>query len=45
MSKRKQRHEEHVNLERWLVSYADFVTLLFIVFLILFSMSAVDAQK
>jgi chemotaxis protein MotB len=46
MSRRKRKHEEgHVNLERWLVSYADFITLLFIVFLILFSMSAVDAKK
>ncbi|ERI07527.1 flagellar motor protein MotB [Aneurinibacillus aneurinilyticus] len=45
MSRKKQKHDDHVNLERWLVSYADFVTLLFIVFLILFSMSAVDAQK
>ncbi|MBJ3773623.1 flagellar motor protein MotD, partial [Klebsiella pneumoniae] len=44
MSRKKQKHDDHVNLERWLVSYADFVTLLFIVFLILFSMSAVDAQ-
>jgi chemotaxis protein MotB len=45
MAKKKHKHEEHVNLERWLVSYADFITLLFIVFLILFSMSAVDAAK
>lgn len=26
---KKPRHEEHENLERWLVSYADFITLLF----------------
>lgn len=45
MSRKKQKHEGHVNLERWLVSYADFMTLLFIVFLVLFSMSAVDASK
>ena len=25
---RKKKHEEHVNHERWLVSYADFITLL-----------------
>jgi chemotaxis protein MotB len=45
VSRKKHKHEEHVNLERWLVSYADFVTLLFIVFLILFSMSAIDVKK
>lgn len=43
--KRKHKHPEHVNMERWLVSYADFITLLFILFLILFSMSQVDNQK
>ena len=26
---RKKKAEEHENLERWLVSYADFITLLF----------------
>ncbi|UKI40741.1 MAG: hypothetical protein L6V95_11465 [Candidatus Melainabacteria bacterium] len=26
---KKKKHEEHENLERWLVSYADFMTLLF----------------
>ncbi|WCK54980.1 flagellar motor protein MotB [Aneurinibacillus sp. Ricciae_BoGa-3] len=45
MSRKKQKHEDHVNLERWLVSYADFITLLFVVFLILFAMSSVDAAK
>jgi len=43
--RRKKKHPEHVNMERWLVSYADFITLLFILFLILFSMSQVDNQK
>jgi len=45
MSRKRQKHDGHVNLERWLFSFAVFVTLLFIFFLILFSMSAVDAQK
>jgi chemotaxis protein MotB len=46
--KRKQRHEEpeeHVNHERWLVSYADMLTLLFVLFVVLFSMSSVDQRK
>jgi chemotaxis protein MotB len=40
-----EEHEEHVNHERWLVSYADMVTLLMVVFIILFSMATVDARK
>jgi chemotaxis protein MotB len=45
VARKKHKHDGHVNLERWLVSYADFITLLFIVFLILFSMSAIDSRK
>ena len=37
--------EEHENHERWLVSYADMLTLLFVLFVVLFSMSQVDANK
>ncbi|HVC21307.1 MAG TPA: flagellar motor protein MotB [Vicinamibacterales bacterium] len=36
---------EHSNHERWLVSYADFVTLLFAFFTTMYAMSHVDAQK
>lgn len=42
---RKKKHPGHVNMERWLVSYADFVTLLFILFIILFSFSQLDKEK
>jgi chemotaxis protein MotB len=43
---KKHKHEEgHINAERWLVSYADFMTLLFILFIILFSFSQIDAKK
>jgi chemotaxis protein MotB len=42
---RKQKHEEHVNHERWLVSYADFITLLFAFFVTLYAISQVDAKK
>lgn len=42
---RKQKHPEHVNHERWLVSYADFITLLFAFFTTLYAISTVDAKK
>jgi chemotaxis protein MotB len=40
-----EEHEEHVNHERWLVSYADMLTLLFVLFVVLFSMSSIDQKK
>ncbi len=42
---KKHKHEEHVNHERWLVSYADFITLLFAFFVILYALSEVDKNK
>lgn len=42
---RKKKHEEHVNHERWLVSYADFITLLFATFVALFAISNADMEK
>jgi len=46
MFKRKKKHEEeHENLERWLVSYADFITLLFAFFVTMYSISRVDGKK
>ena len=43
---RKQEHEgEKENGERWLLTYADLITLLMIFFVVLYSMSKVDAQK
>jgi chemotaxis protein MotB len=42
---RKHEEEEHENHERWLVSYADMVTLLFCLFVVLFAMSQVDKMK
>lgn len=42
---RKKKNAEHVNHERWLVSYADFITLLFAFFVVLFSSSQVDKRK
>jgi chemotaxis protein MotB len=42
---RRHKKEEHVNNERWLVSYADFITLLFAFFTSLYAISTVDARK
>ena len=41
----KKKHPEHVNHERWLVSYADFITLLFAFFVVLFASSKSDKKK
>jgi len=42
---RKKRAEEHENHERWLVSYADFITLLFAFFVVMYSISSVNEGK
>jgi chemotaxis protein MotB len=42
---RKPKHEEHENHERWLVSYADFITLLFAFFTVLYATSQTDQKK
>lgn len=42
---RRKKHEEHENLERWLVSYADFITLLFAFFVVMYSVSQVNEGK
>lgn len=42
---RKKKHPEHVNHERWLISYADFITLLFAFFVVMFAVSKVDSNK
>lgn len=41
----KKKHPEHVNHERWLVSYADFITLLFAFFVVLFASGQSDKKK
>ncbi len=42
---RRHRHEEEVNHDRWLISYADFITLLFAFFVVLYSVSSVNEGK
>jgi chemotaxis protein MotB len=42
---KKQVHEEHENHERWLVSYADFMTLLFAFFVVMYSTSRIDNKR
>jgi chemotaxis protein MotB len=43
--RRREAQEEPENHERWLVTYADMVTLLMVLFIVLFSMSVVDEKK
>lgn len=42
---RKPVHEEHENSERWLLTYADLITLLLAFFIVMYSMSQVDSKK
>jgi len=43
--RRRHKHKPHVNHERWLVSYADFITLMFAFFVVLFATSQADKKK
>ncbi|HUA64067.1 MAG TPA: flagellar motor protein MotB [Verrucomicrobiae bacterium] len=45
MARKKNAHAEHENHERWLVSYADFITLLFAFFVVMFASSQTDKSK
>jgi len=40
-----RRHDAHVSHERWLVSYADFITLMFAFFVVMFSSARIDKEK
>jgi chemotaxis protein MotB len=42
---RKRQHPEHENHERWLVSYADFITLMFAFFVVMFASSQTDKAR
>ena len=48
MSRRRKKQvepEEHHNNERWMVTYADMLTLLMVLFIVMFAMSQVDQKK
>lgn len=45
MGRRKRPVEEHENHERWLVSYADFITLLFAFFVVMYALSSINEGK
>jgi chemotaxis protein MotB len=48
MSARRKRHddhEEHENHERWLITYADMITLLMVLFIVLFAIGQTDLKK
>jgi len=42
---RRRHSESHENHERWLVSYADFITLLFAFFVVMFASSQTDKSR
>jgi len=42
---RRARRQDEENHERWLISYADFITLLFALFVVLYALSKVDEGK
>lgn len=44
-ARRREHHEEHANHERWLITYADMITLLMVLFIVLFAISQVDQKR
>ncbi len=44
-SKLKHAEEEHENSERWLLTYADMITLLMVLFIVLFAIGQIDSKK
>jgi chemotaxis protein MotB len=43
--RRRHKHEEHVNHEAWVIPYADLLTLLLALFVVLYAMSSVNTTK
>src|SRR6056297_603650 len=45
MRRRRRQDDDLHNKERWLISYADFITLLFAFFVVMYSVSSVNEGK
>ncbi len=45
MALRRRKRQDHENHERWLISYADFITLLFAFFVVMYGISSVNEGK
>ncbi len=45
MPRRRQKIDDHENLERWLLTYSDLITLLLAFFVVMYSMSQVDNKR
>ncbi len=45
MARRRDRFKEEENLDRWLVSYADFITLLFAFFVVMYAVSSINEGR
>ncbi|MBC7324513.1 MAG: chemotaxis protein MotB, partial [Moorella sp. (in: Bacteria)] len=45
MARRQAEKDSHDNKERWLLTYADLITLLMIFFVVMYSISNINAQK
>ena len=45
MARRRKKIETEENVDRWLVSYADFITLLFAFFVVMYAVSSVNEGK
>ncbi|MFH5187526.1 flagellar motor protein MotB [Paenibacillus sp. TAB 01] len=45
MARKSKNHGNHENHERWLITYADLITLLLIFFVIMYAMSKIDNEK
>jgi chemotaxis protein MotB len=44
-ARRREQHEEHANHERWLITYSDMITLLMVLFIVMFAISQVDQKR
>ncbi len=45
MKYRRRKHRDRISHDRWLVSYADFITLLFAFFVVMYSTAQIDRKK